>query len=280
VRKLTTVGSDRGRALADFLAQRLGLAPEAAADLVRAGAVYVGRKRVEQPDRVLDAGERVAVHDLAPSVPATLSIVYQDDEVVVVDKSAGVPSQATRESSADALDRMVAAIEPGARLLHRLDRDASGLVLFTRTGSAQRRFAALLRDGQLERSYVAAAWGHMASDSGRLERAIGPDPRDRRRMSAGHGRSARTSYRVVRRGRAPGGGPTTLVAVELETGRTHQIRVHLADAGHPLCGDRLYGPAPPPEPVARLCLHAHRLAWPGAPEIASPLPQLVDDMVR
>jgi 23S rRNA pseudouridine1911/1915/1917 synthase len=280
-RKLTTVGGDRGRTLADFLAQRLGLSPRAAADLVRAGAVYVGRKRVEQPEFVVDAGQRVAVHEVAEVAESTaLSIVHRDDDVLVVDKPAGVASQATRESSAGALDRIVAEMEPGARLLHRLDRDASGLVLFTRTEAAQRRFAEMLRHGRLERSYVAAAWGHLASSSGRFERAIGPDPRDRRRMSAGHGRPARTSYRVVRRGRGPGGSPTTLVAVELETGRTHQIRVHLADAGHPLCGDRLYGPAPPPEPVARLCLHAHRLAWPDAPAIASPLPPMLDEMVR
>jgi len=212
-----------------------------------------------------------------------LSIVHEDGDVLVVDKPAGVPSQATRDTVVGALDRMVAAVDAGARLFHRLDRDASGLVLFTRTAAARRRFAGWLRGGQLERRYVAAAWGHIAADAGRFERAIGPDPRDRRRMSAGLGRAARTVYRVARRGHAPGGAPTTLVELDLETGRTHQIRVHLSDAGHPVCGDRLYGPAGPVSPVTavdRLFLHGHRLAWPGAPAITSPVPPLFDELVR
>jgi 23S rRNA-/tRNA-specific pseudouridylate synthase len=95
-------------------------------------------------------------------------------------------------------------------------------------------------------------------------------------MSAGHGRPALTVCRVLRRGRAPGGSPTTLLEIDLETGRTHQIRVHLADAGHPLCGDRLYGGEPA---IERLCLHACRLAWPGAPAVMSPAPPMFDDMV-
>ncbi len=276
-RKLTTSGRDRGATLADFLAERLGLEQAAAAALVRTGAVYVGRRRVEDPDRTLDAGERVTVHDGGtPRPTGALAIVHEDPDVLVVEKPAGVPSQATRETALGALDRMVAEVDPAARLLHRLDRDASGLVLFTRTATAQQRFAAWLRGGDIERRYVAAAWGHVAGDAGRFERAIGPDPRHRRRMSAGHGRPARTAYRVVRRGRAPDGAPTTLLEIDLETGRTHQIRVHLADAGHPLCGDRLYGPE---RPIERLCLHAHRLAWPGAPAITSPVPPLLEALV-
>jgi 23S rRNA pseudouridine1911/1915/1917 synthase len=278
-RKLSTSGRDRGAALADFLAERIGVERAAAAALVRAGAVYVGRRRVEDPDRALEAGERITVHVAdagARPLPASLAIVHADADVLVVDKPAGVPSQATRESTAGALDRMVTEVEPGARLLHRIDRDASGLVLFTRTEAAQRRFAAWLRGGEIERRYLAVAWGHVAADAGRLERPIGRDPRDRRRMSAGHGRPALTVHRVLRRGRAPGGSPTTLLEIDLETGRTHQIRVHLADAGHPLCGDRLYGREPA---IERLCLHACRLAWPGAPAVTSGAPPMFDDMV-
>ena len=276
-RKLSTSGRDRGAALADFLAERIGIERAAAAALVRAGAVYVGRRRVEDPDRTLEAGERITVHvaDEVSAGPASLAIVHADADVLVVDKPAGVPSQATRESTAGALDRMVAEVEPGARLLHRLDRDASGLVLFTRTEAARPRFAAWLRAGAIERRYLAVAWGHVAAEAGRLERSIGRDPRDRRRMSAGQGRPARTVYRVLRRGRAASGAPTTLLEIDLETGRTHQIRVHLADAGHPLCGDRLYGREPA---IERLYLHACRLAWPGT-AVTSPAPPMFDDMV-
>jgi RluA family pseudouridine synthase len=290
-RKLTASGRDRGRPLADFLAERLGLDRAGAAALVRAGGVYVGRARVEEPGRALDAGERVTVHEpagpdaeVADSVSSAalaadvhaIAVVHADPEVLVVDKPAGMPSQATRETTAGALDRLVARDEPGARLLHRLDRDASGLVLFTRNPAAHRRFAALLREGGLERSYAAVAWGHVGAGAGRLDRPIGPDPRDRRRMAAGQGRSALTLYRAVRRGRTSTGAPTTLLELDLATGRTHQIRVHLSGAGHPLCGDRLYGPAAPPAPVARLCLHACRLAWPGAAPVVSAAPACFD----
>jgi tRNA pseudouridine32 synthase/23S rRNA pseudouridine746 synthase len=318
-RKLTTSGRDRGRPLVDYLAERLGLAPAAAAALVRAGSVYVGRARIEEPERALDAGERIIVYEsetaavgepadsgtpprdaagressapadsgtpprdaagresAARESAASVPVVHRDGEVLVVDKPAGVPSQATRERSSGALDRLVARDEPEARLFHRLDRDASGLVLFTLGPAAQRRFAALVRDGRLERRYIAVVWGHVELDAGRLDRPIGPDPRDHRRMSTGgHGRPALTHYRALRRGLGPGGAPTTLLEIDLSTGRTHQIRVHLADAGHPLLGDRLYGRD---DGVARLCLHAARLAWPGAPPVISPAPALFDALV-
>jgi RluA family pseudouridine synthase len=367
-RKLTTSGRDRGLPLADFLAERLHLPRPAAVSLIRRGSAYIGRRRTEDPEHILAAGERVTVYtgepqdagpaeresgppSAAPGMPpararapeaaglgsspadrvspgatagaasapglglrgsqadptaesgstvqpsaqprdahssqgaagaddSVIVVVHEDDEVLVVEKPIGVASQAARDRAADALDRLVARRDPGARLLHRLDRDASGLVLFTRTGAARRRLAALLDRGAVERRYAAVAWGHLAADAGVLDRPIGPDPRDRRRMSAGaHGRPALTRYRVVRRGHAPGGSPTTLVELDLATGRTHQIRVHLAAAGHPLCGDRLYGPADPPEPIARLCLHAIRLAWPGAAPVESPRPALFDGLV-
>jgi RluA family pseudouridine synthase len=276
-RKLTTSGRDRGRPLADFLAERLGVDRADAEALARAGGVYVGRERAEEPERPLEAGERVVVHaSSGETESASASVVYRDREVLVVEKPAGVPSQATRESALGALDRLVARDEPGARLLHRLDRDASGLVLFTRTPAAQQRFAALLREGALERSYVAVARGHLAGDAARLDRPIGPDPRDRRRMSAGQGRPALTHVRVARRGATSSGEPTSLLEIDLSTGRTHQIRVHLADAGHPLCGDHLYGRE---DTVPRLCLHAFRLAWPGTAPVTSPPPALFEALV-
>jgi 23S rRNA pseudouridine1911/1915/1917 synthase len=289
-RKLTASGRDRGVALADFLAERLEIARGKAATLIRAGGVYVGRVRVESPDRALDAGERVTVHDPDvasrpedPSGVFLVSIAHDDKDVIVADKPAGVPTQATRSTARGALDRIVQQRDPGARLLHRIDRAASGLVLFTRHSEAHARFGALLRDRRLLRRYVAVARGHIAADHGRLDAAIGPDPHDRRRMAAfaaagvpegagkGGPRPALTYYRVLRRGADPAGEPTTLVELDLATGRTHQIRVHLASAGHPLVGDQLYGA---PDDAGRLCLHATRLGWPGR-EVTSPVPDLV-----
>jgi RluA family pseudouridine synthase len=205
-------------------------------------------------------------------------IAYRDADVIVVDKPAGVPTQAARERSDLALDRVIARLDPAVRLLHRLDRAASGLVLFTRTPSARRRFAALLGGNLLARRYRAVARGHLAADAGLLDQPIGPDPRDRRRMTAGIGRPAATRYRVLWRGASPGGAPLTLLDLELETGRTHQIRVHLAHAGHPLVGDALYGAAAPPPAPDRLYLHGARLAWPGA-TVESAVPSAFAELV-
>ncbi len=205
-------------------------------------------------------------------------MVHQDSEVIVIDKPPGVASQATRALAAGALDRLVAeSIDRDARLLHRLDRDASGLVLFTRTPGARRRFAALLAAYQLERTYCAAVWGHWERAEGAISGPIGRHPHDHRRMVVGPGRPALTRFRLVRRGRTPDGVPVSLLQLDLVTGRTHQIRVHLADAGHPICGDALYAPEQPP--LERLFLHAHRLAWPGAPPVLATVPFAMADLV-
>jgi 23S rRNA pseudouridine1911/1915/1917 synthase len=288
-RKLTTSDVDRGRALADYLAERLSIDRAGADALVRGGAVYLDRHRIEDPDHLLGTSHRLVVHlpaaaapDPAAAAVASASaadwVVHQDTEVVVVDKPAGVPSQATRASSASALDRLVAAaIDHEARLLHRIDRGASGLVLFTRTPAARRRFAALLASYQLERTYCAAVWGHWQRADGALSGSIGRDPHDHRRMVVGPGRPALTRFRLVRHGTAPGGEPVSLLQLDLVTGRTHQIRVHLADAGHPICGDALYGADRPP--IDRLLLHAHRLAWPDTTPVVAPVPMAFSDLV-
>ena len=299
-RKLTTSDVDRGRALADYLAERLPMDRAGADALVRGGAVYLDRHRIEDPDHLLGTSHRLVVHlpaaaaapdsdSAAAADPSSSSaagssasaadwVVHQDTEVVVVDKPAGVPSQATRASSAGALDRLVAAaIDREARLLHRIDRGASGLVLFTRTPAARRRFAALLASYQLERTYCAAVWGHWQRADGALSGSIGRDPHDHRRMVVGPGRPALTRFRLVRHGTAPGGEPVSLLQLDLVTGRTHQIRVHLADAGHPICGDALYGSDRPP--IDRLLLHAHRLAWPDTSPVVAPVPMAFSDLV-
>ena len=307
-RKLTTSGADRGRSLAEFLADRLPIDRAGAAALVRGGAVYLDRHRIEDPDHLLGASHRLVVHlPAAASVDASAAassaagssaaaassaaassaaaassvtdwVVHQDAEVIVIDKPAGVSSQATRASSASALDRLVAAaIDRDARLLHRIDRAASGLVLFTRTPAARRRFAALLASYQLERTYCAAVWGHWQRADGALSGSIGRDPHDHRRMVVGPGRPALTRFRLVRRGTAPGGEPVSLLQLDLVTGRTHQIRVHLSDAGHPICGDALYGSGRPP--IDRLLLHAHRLAWPDTAPVVAPVPSAFSDLV-
>lgn len=285
-RKLTTSGVDRGRNLAEFLAERLQIDRAQAESLVRAGSVYQGRRRIEDPAHTLGAGLLISVHPSAAPVPRANDfglaiadrVAYQDREVLIIDKPAGLPCQATRSASAGALDRLVSeTLDPEARLLHRLDREASGLVLFTRTALARRRFAALLSSHELARTYCAAVWGHWSRDDGALSGSIGRDPRDHRRMAVGPGLPALTRFRLVRRGSAPSGEPVSLLQLDLVTGRTHQIRVHLAHAGHPICGDGLYGSDR--AALDRLYLHAHRLAWPGVDPVLAPVPPSLSDLV-
>lgn len=286
-RKLTTSGPDRGLTLADYLSDRLAIDRTEAEALVRRGSVYLGRLRVEDPSHVLAAGQPLTIHAapsspppaaVGPAPPVTAWVVHQDPEVIVIDKPAGIASQATRAASAGALDRLVAdAIDPSARLLHRLDRDTSGLVMFTRTRTAHRRFAQLLAANQLERTYLAAVWGHWERAEGGLSGSIGRDLGDHRRMAVGPGQPALTRFRLIRRGRTPDGAPVSLLQLDLVTGRTHQIRVHLSHAGHPVCGDALYGSEA--RPLSRLFLHAHRLAWPGMAPVVAPVPPALAELV-
>jgi RluA family pseudouridine synthase len=264
-RKFTTSAPDAGTALAAYLADRLPAERELAEKLVLAGSVYVDRRREVDPERAIEARQRIVVYppDEALREPPRIVVVHEDSDVVVIDKPPGMPAQAERSSAASAADRLVRARYPRARLFHRLDREASGLLLFTRREEARRRLQRFLDEGRLLRRYRAVVWGHVENDRGVLDRPIGPDPHDHRRQRAGTGREARTEYRVLRRHRSASGHACTLLELTLGTGRTHQIRVHLADAGHPICGDPLYNPASEPEPVVPMALAAVELCWPG-----------------
>lgn len=261
MRKFRTSRADEGIPLADWLARRLGEPRERAAARVTGGSVAVDRARIRDPAAPVRARQTIVVHDEAPPPPGGWRVVHEDDDVVVVDKPAGLASQATR-GAGGALDEQVAAAHPGARLLHRLDKDASGLVLFSKP-PARARLQALLAQGALLREYVALVAGVVPWDAKTIDRPLGPDPADRRRQAVvpSGGLRAVTHALVERRDRS-----TTLLRLRLETGRTHQLRAHLAAAGHPIVGDALYGgPAAP-----RLMLHATRLAWSGASASSPP----------
>jgi tRNA pseudouridine32 synthase/23S rRNA pseudouridine746 synthase len=195
---------------------------------------------------------KLVVHLDPPSLMEPL-VVFEDDWLLVADKPAGMPSQATRGDSAGALDAWAQARLPDARLVHRLDRDASGLILISQCADARAPLAAALDGGRIERRYLALVAGRL--DEGEIALRIARDSGDERRRQAlpendPSGQPARSRYRAVEKR-----GEDTLVELTLDTGRTHQLRVHLAAIGHPICGDTLYGGTP----AERLMLHAHAL---------------------
>lgn len=276
-KKLVTVAAGDPIVLDAFLSARLSLSAAAAVALVARGAVHVDGRRATDASRALTVGAKLTVYlggdaEAGPPLP----IAFEDDWLVVVDKPAGVASQASRADAATALDARIRARLPDARLMHRLDRDASGLVLFARSPEARAPLQRSLEAGQIARRYVAVVSGRFDGD-GAIELRIGRDPRDER-FRVAHPASSTAGQPARSRFHARAHGPaSTLVELELETGRTHQLRVHLAAIGHAILGDPIYGGAPAP----RLMLHAARLALPHPRdrrpvEVVSPPPFPVD----
>jgi 23S rRNA pseudouridine1911/1915/1917 synthase len=223
--------------------------------------------------------------DPVPGPP--FKIAYQDEHVIVVDKGPGLvvhPARGHREDTLAQLlapllaDEAPAAGEDDAQaerrgIVHRLDRDTSGLMVVARTDQALKRLQAALADRLIEREYIALVEGRPPARTGTIEAPIGRDPRVRTRMAVGGAgqRDARTHFTLERTLAG-----TSLLRLRLETGRTHQIRVHLRAIGHPVAGDPEYGTAGLLG-LRRQFLHATRLAFAhpitGEPvEVCSPLP--------
>lgn len=173
-------------------------------------------------------------------------LVYHDDDLVVVNKPAGVvvhPAPGNYDSTlvqgllerVGSLATLGSPLRPG--IVHRLDKETSGLLVVARTDAAYKSLVEQIASRQAKRDYVAIVCGHMAEDAGEIEAAVGRSRRDRKQMAVDRkGREARTHYRVQR-----AVGPCDVVDLSLETGRTHQIRVHLQHIGKPVLGDPTYG---------------------------------------
>lgn len=281
------------------------LAPEVSRSrvqaLIRGGAVTVEGATVTEPKRKVSSGEhfRVTLPEPEPPEPAgesiPLDILYEDDALIVIDKPAGLvvhpgPGNWTGtlvnaliHHCGETLSGIGGVRRPG--IVHRLDRDTSGVMVVAKTDHAHRVLAEAFADhgeeGDLERAYLALVWGAPPRAAGTIDAPLGRSPHDRTlRAVVSEGRAdarrAVTHYTVLARYGSDqrGGAITSLVECRLETGRTHQIRVHMAHIGHPVIGDPAYGRAfrtkvkrlPPPlaEKVAgfpRQALHARLLAF-------------------
>jgi 23S rRNA pseudouridine1911/1915/1917 synthase len=252
-----------------FLAGQAG-SRAAAQALIDAGRVRVNG--VPRPKRhllhagdVVEAegvGEREAAQIQDTDQPADFSVTYEDEYLLIVDKPAGVVVHPARGHHTGTLAQALVgrvrggpSFRPG--IVHRLDRDTSGLLVVAKSDDVHRALKALLAARRLSREYAALVDGHPASRTGTIEAPIGRDRRDRVRISldSDSPRPAITHFEVARL------LPTsTLLTVRLDTGRTHQIRVHMAAIGHPISGDPVYGVAGR-FGLQRQFLHAEHLAF-------------------
>ncbi|HZN11749.1 MAG TPA: RluA family pseudouridine synthase [Blastocatellia bacterium] len=305
-RRIVVPPEESGARLDAFLAARLGGASRAQIQRAIAGGDVTVNERAAKPSRRLRAGEEVQVElpEAAPlsatPEPIPLQIVFEDDDLVVVNKPAGMVvhpgAGVTSGTLANALihhfgqlSRTQGALRPG--IVHRLDVGTSGLIVVAKTDRAHLALAEQFAERRVLKSYRALAYGLVRANEGRVEAPIGRDPRNRVKMAvrkAGEGRAALTFYRVVERF-----SEFTLLDVEIKTGRTHQIRVHLAHLKHPVVGDATYDggrantirDARLRAAVARLgrpFLHAARLSFahPTSGEVisfAAPLPAELED---
>jgi 23S rRNA pseudouridine1911/1915/1917 synthase len=210
------------------------------------------------------------------------TIAFQDEHLIVVEKGPGVVVHPARGHRRDTLAQMLAPLLAGGEgdeqadrrgIVHRLDRDTSGLMVVTRSQEAHRRLQAALAKREIEREYLALVEGLPPARTGTIEAPIGRDPRVRTRMAVGGAgaREARTHFTLER-----SFAESSLLRLRLETGRTHQIRVHLRAIGHPVCGDPEYGTSGLLG-LERQFLHATRLAFVHPisgerVEVLSPLP--------
>jgi 23S rRNA pseudouridine1911/1915/1917 synthase len=284
--------ADRGKRLDQFLRERLPQYSRARLqDWIEQGRVLVNGSP-EKRSFLLKGVERINVDpaQLAPlrATPEDLplEVLYEDADVIAINKPAGMVVHAGAGQHSGTLVNAVlhrfgklssvgGDLRPG--IVHRLDRFTSGVILVARNDAAHRNLSGQFASRQVEKIYLALVHGRVKKDQGSLDTPIARDPIRRTRMTArlASGRRASTSYQVLKRF-----DKLSLLEVKIGTGRTHQIRVHLASFGHPVVGDKLYG-APASE-LGRYFLHAHQITFtsPSTGErivVAAPLPQELED---
>ena len=273
-----------------------GVTRSAAARAIAEGRVLVNGRAAGKSLK-LSGGEQI---EFTPEEPAPISaapqdipldVVYEDGDVIVVNKPSGLvvhPApghpdgtlvNALLHHCGSSLSGVGGALRPG--IVHRIDRDTSGLIIAAKNDMAHQSLAAQLADHTLARTYECIVTGNLREDSGTVDAPIARDSRDRKRMAVvSGGRRAVTHWEVI--ARYPG---YTHIRCQLETGRTHQIRVHMAYLGHPILGDTVYGAKKPVPGLTGQCLHAVALQFlhPRTGEAVSlscPLPEEFTAMLR
>jgi len=264
IQKLTVGATDAGERLDRVLAAHLKeLSRSRLKTLILAGHIAMDGRTIRDPDTRVNAGAEivVAVPPPEPAIPAPetipLAIVYEDDELIVIDKPRGlVVHPAAGNPTGTLVNALIAHCgaslsgvggvrRPG--IVHRLDKDTTGLMVVAKTDRAHRALAAQFADhgrsGPLQRGYLAFAWGVPDRPKGVIDKPIDRHPHARDKMAVREGgREALTHWEVVETFRRTDGDKVaSLIECRLETGRTHQIRVHLASIGHPILGDDVYG---------------------------------------
>lgn len=250
---------DAGERVDRLLAARLGpMSRSRVKTLIEEGRVTADGVTITNPSLRVKSGQ-VFTLDVPPPVddrpvaqPMALTILYEDAELVVLDKPAGLvvhPAPGNPDLTlvnallahcGDTLSGIGGVRRPG--IVHRIDKNTSGLMVVAKTERAHTALSAAFADRTIERAYWAAAWGMPQPREGEIDRPIGRSPTNRKKMAVvANGKPARTLYRVLR----PLGPVASLVECRLKTGRTHQIRVHMTELGHPLIGDPVYGRARP-----------------------------------
>ena len=274
---LSIIAEESGERIDALLARTLeGLSRSAAQRLLEEDRVTREEdgKALRKSDRV-QAGEHITVvlPELAEDLPLIpqdlpLDVVYEDYDLIVVNKERGMvvhPAPGHPDGTlvnallwhcGDSLSGIGGEKRPG--IVHRIDKDTSGLLIVAKNDFAHHALSAQLQDRSLSRVYEAVVRGRLRADSGTIDRPIGRHPTDRKRMAVNekNGRPAATHWNVLARYAA-----YTHVRCRLETGRTHQIRVHMASIGHPLLGDGVYGAPCPEKGLEGQCLHARELKF-------------------
>ena len=265
--ELLTV-TDGGIRLDAFVSQSLDISRGLAAELIDSGNVLLNGKKskksasVAKDDKITVEMPQLSEPEAVPQdIP--LNIVYEDDDLLVVDKPKGMvvhPAPGNPDGTLvnallfhckGKLSGINGVLRPG--IVHRIDKDTSGLLIVAKNDASHRCLSEQIKEHSFTREYRAVVYGNVKNDSGRIDAPIGRDPKNRQRMAVVYVNSkpAVTHYEVLKRYEG-----FTFMRFRLETGRTHQIRVHMASIGHPLAGDLLYGPRKVITELNGQCLHA------------------------